>query len=380
MTWRELTLGPAIALAFNTALFALPFAAAASWQALQRGEVYAYALTEPSQAATRTALEQAAQSLLPENVGRTEAWRQMFAREIADNDFRAAHGVLLSAPALLAPADANRLLTQLPPNASDDQIANSAIALLPEEMRMAYQAPLTTHDIDLLGDVYNLRESASQWLAREKSADDFMLRLTGFALARADEENPGMGVRVRTGASVIRIAARTGRLKGPFMEALRRRLDAAVPLEATRQRLSAALAQNDEALLAIFDGAANPREADQLAQNLAYIQAIARGADPAVAATLLELAVSEADLPRLALVAAAGRDRATLIAKRGTRDQLLGAAKGAASLSASAWAAFAGLGACVFGLIAATLVALSQAVTGEWRGGRREDLFAEESE
>lgn len=380
MTWRELSLGAATALVFNAALFAMPFAAAASWQALQRGEVYAYALTEPSQAATRAALEQAAQKLLPDNVERTEGWRQMFAREIADNDFRAAHGVLLSAPALVAPADANRLLTQLPPNASDDQISNAAIALLPEDMRMAYQAPLTTHDIDLLGDVYNLRESANQWLADDRAVDDFMLRLTGFALAHADQQNPGMSVRVRTGASVIRIAARTGRLKGPFVEALRRRLDAAVPPAATRDRLPAALAQNDEALLALFNGAANPGEAEQLAQNLAYIQAIARGADPAVAATLLERAAGEVDLPRLALVAAAGRDRATLIAKRATRDELLGAAKGSVSLSADAWLVFTGLALCIFGLIAATLLALGAAVTGEWRRDREDDLLAEERE
>jgi hypothetical protein len=378
MTWRELTLGAATALAFNAALFALPFAALASWQALDRGEVYAYALTEPSQAATREALEQAAQTLLPDDVERTEGWRRLFAREIADNDFRAAHGVLLSAPGLLAPADANKLLTQLPPNASDDQIANAAIALLPEDMRLAYQAPLTAHDIDLLGDAYNLHESASQWLAGDAKIDDFMLRLTGFALARADRENPGMGVRVRTGASVIKIAARTGRLKGPFMEALGRRLEAAVPLVATRQHLPAALVQNDEALLWLFDGRSDPAQADQLAQDLAYIQAMARGADPAVAANLLELAASEADLPRLALVAAAGRDRATLIAKRGTRDQLLGAAKGAVSLNGSAWTALGGLAACAFSLIAATLLALGQAVTGEWRRDRR--LLAEESE
>jgi hypothetical protein len=378
MTWREHSLGAVTALVFNAALFAMPFAALASWQALERGEVYAYALTEPSQAATREALEQGAQSLLPDDVERTEGWRRLFAREIADNDFRAAHGVLLSAPGLLAPADANKLLTQLPPNASDDQIANAAMALLPEDMRMAYQAPLAAHDIDLLGDVYNLRESANQWLAGDAKVDDFMLRLTGFALARADQENPGMGVRVRTGASVIKIAGRTGQLKGPFVEALVRRLDAAVPPVATRQHLPAALLQNDEALLWLFDGKSSPEQANQLAQDLAHIQTIARGADPAVAATLLELAASEADLPRLALVAAAGRDRATLIAKRGTRDQLLGAAKGAVSLSANAWNALSGLAACVFGLIAATLLALGQAVTGEWRGGRR--LLAEESE
>lgn len=377
MTWREHSLGAATALVFNAALFALPFAALASWQALERGEVYAYALTEPSQAATREALEQAGQSLLPDDVERTEGWRRLFAREIADNDFRAAHGVLLSAPGLLAPADANKLLTQLPPNASDDQIANAAMALLPEDMRVAYQAPLTTHDIDLLGDVYNLRESANQWLAGDNKVDPFILRLTGFALARSDRENPGMGVRVRTGASVIKIAARTGRLKGPFIEALQKRLDAAVPLAATRDQLPAALAQNDETLLALFDGRPSPAQADQLAQALAYIQAMARGADPAVAATLLELATSEADLPRLALVAAAGRDRATLIAKRGTRDQLLGAAKGAVSLSANGWTALGGLAACLFGLVAATLLALGQAVTGEWRGPRS---LAEERE
>jgi hypothetical protein len=378
MDWRERTLGAATSLVFNAALFALPFAALATWQALERGDVYTYALSEASQAETRQALERAAESLSPSDVERTEGWRRLFAREIADNDFRAAHGVLLSAPVLLAPVDANKLLTQLPPNATDDQIANAAIGLLPEDMRMAYQAPLAAHDIDLLGDIYNFRESANQWLGGDKTIDEFMLRLTGFALARADRESPGMGVRVRTGASVIKIAARTGRLKGPFVEALAKRLNAAAPLAATRDQLPGALAQNDETLMSLFDGRPSPRDADQLAQDLADIQAMARGADPAVAATLLELALSEADLPRLALVAAAGRDRATLIAKRGTRDQVLGAAKGAIALSGEAWAAFGGFAACVFGLVAATLLALGQAVTGEWRASRR--LLPEESE
>jgi hypothetical protein len=369
---RERIAGAVSGLIFNAALFAFPFATIAAWRAYEAGDIYAYASTPSAEAATREALDQLAATFVPAGAPRTDAWREMVARELSENDYRAAHGALLTAPAVMAPTDANRMLNQLPAQANDDQIALAALALLPEAVRTLYQSPPESgRDAELLGDAADLRLSVAQWLASGE-ADTVMLAITGVMLSWPDSEDPVLAARARGGASVLKIARRTGRLSPAFNAYLARRVDAVAPIVRLRTDLSAALgaATGDEenAVLRAFATMTDRDARALLARDLIALQTIARATDPVAAAQLLEQVDTDQDLAQLALAAQAGRDRAVFIAKRGDRGVVLTAAKGTLYLTSIAWWALGGLAACILGMGAMLAFAIAQALTREWRG------------
>lgn len=373
MNRRERIAGAISALLFNAGLFGLSGAAIASWRAYEASEIYTYAATPAASATTRDALDRLGQNLLPSGENRTEAWRQLVAREIEENDPRAAHGALLVAPGVIAPQDANRMLNQLPAQASDDQITAAALDLLPDELRAFYRAPNAGgRDVELLGDLNNLADSAAAW-AGGAQTDSVMLTLTGIVLSWPEADDPVAATRARAGASVFNIARRTGRLSPAFNAYIARRVEAAAPQAELRAALTAAVATPGDAANSVASAFQRVTHRDArvtLGRDLAAMQSIARATDAAAAAQLLEHVDNGQDLARLRLAAEAGRDRATLIGKRGGRDIVLSAAQGTFYIARDAWMALGAFALSIFGIIAGLAVAILQALTRAWRGER----------
>jgi hypothetical protein len=360
MNRREQIAGALSALMFNAGLFGLSGAGIAAWRAYEASEIYTYAATPAASATTRDALDRLGETLLPAGQNRTDAWRELVAREIEENDARAAHGALLVAPGAMAPADANRMMNQLPAEANDDQIAAAALDLLPDDVRDAYRAPNASgRDVELLGDLDNLADASAAWIAGGQ-ADPLMLTLTGIVLAWPDADDPVAAARARSGASVLRIARKTGRLSGAFNAYLTRRVAAAAPEAEVRAALSDAQPLNADAVTRAFQRAVRPEARDALARDLGAIQSIARATDAATAAQLLEHVDNGQELARLRLAAEAGRDRTTFIAKRASRDAVLSAAHGTFSVAPGALTAVVAVVLCMLGIFAGLGIAMFQ--------------------
>jgi hypothetical protein len=375
MNRRERIAGALSALLFNAGLFGLPFASVASWRAYEASEIYTYAATPAASAATREALDRLGARLIPSGENRTDAWRQLVAREIDEADPRAAHGALLVAPGMITPADANRMLNQLPADATDDQIAAAALEMLPDELRAAYLPPNAgSRDAELLGDLGNLADASAKWLSGGQT-DSVMLTLTGVVLSWPETSDPVAAARARAGASVLKIARRTGKLSPSFDAYLTRRVEAAAPQAEARTALAAALAQSTpgnaaDAVVRAFQRVARADARAALGRDLGAVQSIARATDATAAAQLLEHVDNGQDLARLRLAAEAGRDRTAFIGKRTSREAVLSAAHGTFYVAPDAWAAIAALAFCIIGMIAGLATAIFQALTREWRGER----------
>ena len=347
------------ALIFNASLIALPFSAAETWRAWNNGEIYTYAVTPQSIAATRGALDHAAAALTANASDRNTAWAELVAQELNEGDFRAAHGLLLASPAMLAPAEANKLQTRLPAFATDDQITTAALTLLPPDFAQGFQRP-GAGDFLVVGDTRDLAIDAERWL-QGQSVDELTLILSGIAAASP----PDFKKDAEGGASVVKLTMRTGQLTEPLSAYLSNLTFAAAPPEQVKEAIETALASaqagtEGNAVTEAFRASINPTEFQRLALVLADIRAVGAGAGADSAARLLTLARNGADLKRLRLIATSGGDRAALLFKRSDKDRLLDLARGNWAFSAHAMQALGAFALSLLGLLFSTLFGLRQ--------------------
>ncbi len=255
------------------------------------------------------------------------AWGRAIEREINESDYHAAQGLLLAAPAILPSSDANRLKTTLPPNASDEQIAAAALAFLPEEVQDRFAIPGAANEFMVLGDMRDLTRDAQAWVQGERT-DEFTFILNGLGVALQDGDD---AAHARDGASVIKVARRTGKLSPGFTQYLQRRCFAAIPPARLKQNLADGLAKapvggEEAAVSAAFRKSIEPAAMLRLLEDLSQIQAMAQGAGATVAAELLQYAQTGADLGKLHLVAQGWRPR---LVRRQTRRRRRVAERGA---------------------------------------------------
>lgn len=344
-----------MALIFNAALVALPFTVLGAWTAYRDGDVYKYTLTPEAIAGTRAKLDRTIAAMIPVEADTRAAWGRAIEREINEGDYHAARGLLLAAPAVLPSSEANRLKTTLPPNAPDDQIAAAALAYLPEDVQDRYATPVAANAFMVIGDLRDLTRDAQAWVQGQATDEfTFILNGLGVALQGGDEI-----ARARDGASVIKVARRTGKLSAGFTEYLQRRCFAAVPPARLKADLAEALAKapvggEEAAVAAAFQKSLDPVSYLRLLEDLGEIQVMAQAAGATVAAELLQHAQTGADLGKLHLVAQGG-DRAWFVAKRAGAPDLLKAARGTLQYTPPMLAVY---GALALNLIALALAAL----------------------
>ncbi|HWA23547.1 MAG TPA: hypothetical protein VG735_14225 [Caulobacterales bacterium] len=355
-----------LALLFNAALLALPFTVLGAWTAYRDGDVYKYTLTPEAISGTRAKLDRTIAGMIPIDGDMRGAWGRAIEREINEGDYHAAQGLLLAAPAILPSSEANRLKTQLPPDARDDQIAAAALAFLPEDVQDRYATPVAANAFMVLGDLRDLTRDAQAW-AQGQRTDEFTFILNGLGVAlQGGDEN----ARARDGASVIKVARRTGKLSPGFTEYLKRRSFAAVPPARLKQNLAEALSKapvggEEAAVAAAFQKSLDPIGYLRLTEDLGEIQAMAHAAGATVAAELLQHAQNGADLGKLHLVAQGG-DRAWFVAKRAGAEILLNAARGTLQFTPPMLAVYGALALNLIALVFAACMTLAEAASHAW--------------
>ncbi|MEJ0023008.1 MAG: hypothetical protein WDN76_05895 [Alphaproteobacteria bacterium] len=352
-----------LALIFNVALAALPFTLLGAYTAYRDGDVYKYTLTPAGIAGTRAKLDRVIAEMIPIDGDLRGAWGRAIEREINESDYHAAQGLLLAAPAILPSSDANRLKTTLPPNASDEQIAAAALAFLPEEVQDRFAIPGAANEFMVLGDMRDLTRDAQAWVQGERT-DEFTFILNGLGVALQDGDD---AAHARDGASVIKVARRTGKLSPGFTQYLQRRCFAAIPPARLKQNLADGLAKapvggEEAAVSAAFRKSIEPAGYVRLLEDLSQIQAMAQGAGATVAAELLQYAQTGADLGKLHLVAQGG-DRAWFVAKRAGAGVLLNAARGTLQFTPPMLAVYCMLGLNLIALIFAAIMTLVNVMT-----------------
>ncbi len=369
MSGRSFTFGVFAALVFNAALMAMPFTVLGAWSAYRDGEVYKYTLTPQAIAATRGTLDRVIADMIGAEADRRASWAAFIEREINEGDYHAAQGLLLAAPAILPPADANRLKTQLPPGARDDQIGAAALSFLPQETQERYATPLSTNAFVVLGDLRDLANDAQSWVRGER-VDELTFILNGLGVAIQNDANAS----ARDGASVVKATRRTGKLSPGFTDYLRRRCFAAIPPARLKQNLTGALekapvGEEQMAVAAAFQASIDPAGYQRLLGDLAHIQAMANAGGAPVAAALLQHAQNGADLGRLHIIAQGG-DRAWFVAKRGGAPTLLATAKGTLQFTPTMLAIYGALALNLIALLFASSMTLLEAVQSAFSGPR----------
>jgi hypothetical protein len=350
------------ALIFNVALAALPFTLLGAYTAYRDGDVYKYTLTPEGIAGTRAKLDRVIAEMMPIDGDMRGAWGHAIEREINEGDYHAAQGLLLAAPAVLPSGEANRLKTTLPPHASDEQIAAAALAYLPEEVQDRYATPGAANAFMVIGDMRDLTRDAQAWVQGQRT-DELTFILNGLGIALPVGDN---AARARDGASVIKVARRTGKLSPGFTQYLERRCFAAIPPARLKQNLTAALAHvqiggEEAAVSAAFQKGIDPVAYPRLLEDLSQIQAMAQGGGATVAAELLQYAQTGADLGKLHLVAQGG-DRAWFVAKRAGAGVLLSAAHGTLQFTPPMMAVYGALGLNLIALLFAACMTLADAI------------------
>jgi hypothetical protein len=351
------------ALLFNAALIALPFTLLGAYSAYRDGDVYKYTLTPDGIAGTRAKLDRQIAGMIPVDGGVAIAWGQAIEREINEGDYHAAQGLLLAAPAILPSGEANRLKTTLPPNAPDAQIAAAALAFVPEEVQARFATPPAANAFMVLGDLRDLTRDAQAWVQGQRTDElTFILNGLGVALQSGDD-----AASARDGASVIKVARRTGKISPGFTQYLQRRCFAAIPPARLKQNLADALAKaevggEEAAVSAAFQKSIDPAGYARLLQDLTQIQAMAQGGGASVAAELLQHAQTGADLGKLHLVAQGG-DRAWFVAKRAGAEALLSAARGTLQFTPAMLAVYGALALNVIAILFAACMILVDAIT-----------------
>jgi hypothetical protein len=360
-------------LAFNAALFTLPFMAAALYQTVSAGDLIDYTPTAATRRDTLRALNQEAARFVRVGENRKLTWNNLIARELGEGDIAAARGFALTAPALLRGDDIAKIQRAVPRGGGDREYLAATLPLIePSYARQRFRSVIGSGEaasFDVLGDSREIADTAQRW--RTGETVDYVLFALGGATLGAPDAAPD---DIRLGASVVKIARNGAYMTPEFSAALDAEVMAALPPDRLRAELDS-IFQNREAIVdegaaaaLAFTRAKVPEAWSRLADDLSLIGAAARATSPAGAAQLVSHARDGGDLQRIRLLADAGGERAVAVGKRTPQRLILKAARGAIRwtdrlIMDIGWTLLATLG-----VIISTFAALSGAVRREWEG------------
>lgn len=346
------------ALAFNILICLAPLVAARAMLTAY-GDTHKEAnASEDSVEATRLAIDSRFERLARRSGGRDRDTFAEFVRaELADSDLTAVRGLLLAAPQMLAPEDAEALRARVDvADGGGPQVAiSAALSYLPEDLQSEYArktAPLTaqfegvgdSEDTDtsgvllaseinrpvrsqfsVLGDLRDLSLQAARW-TRNGEIDEFAFTLSGVGLILADDA-------ARNGASIALSARRAESLDPDFVEYMEDKLFLAAPPQRLKRQLGAKLqaefgyvTDGPAILNEVFQASADQESLELLLGDLRLINDIALATSPTSAVTILSLVRNSSDLRRARLVSQAGGDKSVALAQNDPA-RLLNAAK-----------------------------------------------------
>ena len=353
------------AVIFNSLLIILPVVAA-------RIVIMAFSVqgfnanpTAEAIAETRQAIDLALEDLAPRGSDQRSYWADLVDRELRARDLSAARGFLLAAPQMLDGADvrAVRAAAEADPSGTEDQrIASAAILFLPNDVRARYeeairppsipmpeptdadtesaaadvtgantqtasasQAPVTparfsaSSGFSMMGTFADLADQSRDWV-RNEPTDSFLLRLTGLGMtATSMRDTP---VDIALAASIIKAAYRAGRLHTSYQRVLSQRLNSVLSEDVLRPKLAAILTEIEPRAVAgekVRTALVESIQQDhlpRLEEDFVQINRIADITNPTGAIALIEYARTTEDIRRARLIAEAGGDRATALAKQ----------------------------------------------------------------
>ena len=324
--------------------------------------------------------------LIPRHEDRRLYWESRIAEALADDDFAAARGWLLAAPAVLkgetgeairaaAPADNEKarieaaLIQRRPERADEDRARTAPVAQVGRLFGAAAEGAITgrpdspahlagavTADFFVVGDIRDVVIQGGRW-ANGEEPDWFLLGISsaGLALTAATVATAGSTAPPKAGVSALKAAKRADALSPGLLRHFERSADAV--LDASGLKAAGKAGRRSEDLIDGVRAAARSDAALKLSDDVAQVAAISKRVGPAGAMGFLETAESATDLRRARLVADAGGDRAIVLLKR-AGPLALRAAKVGVKWSAALYAEIAGLVAAILGLIGSLAASL----------------------
>ncbi len=368
--------GWALASAFNALLLVIPILAAHVLGDAMRGDGSS---AEPSAEAlveTRRAIDRAFAEMPPRGADRRAFWADLVDRELGRRDMSAARGFLIAAPLMLDVDDSRAVNAAAAAETSggiDQRLTRAALLFLPNDVRAAYEAasrppaiaPAASYEqvsedadgaenadraaaeppppldrrprvFSLLGTEADLAVNSRAWLRGEPN-DDFVLRLTGLAMAASDLDVDGPALfadQAREAASILKAARRAGRLQRPYARHLEARLDEALPEDVLRPALelvfdaAAPLSDLADMTRTAYGSSIDADAARRFAGDLDDVARLAEATSASGAITLIELVRAPHEMRQVRLIAEAGGVRAIALAKQSGRDALKAAESG----------------------------------------------------
>lgn len=338
------------ALAFNLLICVTPFIAARALFTAYGEEHLRTSATEDSVDATKAAIDARFERLARRNGGQDrDTWARFVGDELDAGDMTAVRGLLLAAPQMLAPDEAESLQARIGvADGGGEQVAiDAALAYLPGDLQAEYtrksaplsaqfdaaaaeseaaapgedafevsasSMPVSASQFSVLGDLRDLSLQAARW-TRNGEIDEFAFTLSGVGLILADDE-------ARNGASIALSARRAESLDTEFVEYLERKLYLAAPPQRLKRQLSAKLqhefgyvTDGPGILEDVFRTSADAEALELLLSDLRLINDIALATSPMSAVTILSLVRNSSDLRRAKLVSQAGGDKAVALAQ-----------------------------------------------------------------
>lgn len=340
------------ALAFNLLICVTPFLAARTLFIAFGEEHLRTSATDESVDATKAAIDGRFERLARRNGGQDrDTWAEFVGQELEAGDMPAVRGLLLAAPQMLAPDEAESLQARIAvADGGGPQVAiSAALSYLPEPLQAEYarrSAPLSAQfdtaeaseadpaaasgddgyelsagsmtvsasQFSVLGDLRDLSLQAARW-TRNGEIDEFAFTLSGIGLILADDDS-------RNGASIALSAKRAESLDPDFVEYLERKLYLAAPPQRLKRQLSAKLqhefgyvTDGPGILEDVFRSSADAASLELLLSDLRLINDIAQATSPMSAVTMLSLVRNSSDLRRAKLVSQAGGDKAVALAQ-----------------------------------------------------------------
>jgi hypothetical protein len=345
-----------------------------------RDDLYTYPLTPGSAREARTNVERISADLIQLDFDRLGQWDDLIAMELMDRDIAAARGFLLSGRTMLSGRD-GRAIERSAESDSDAAIELAALDMVTPGTRARYES-----SVPLLSRYNEAARRAGQNASAESLGDarDFellaetaisdpgdnlsRLTLAGLSLGLGEALTP----RQHAGAIALVDAMRRPDFAPDMFEAVNELLAGVMPPERFRAEAQARAAEGQSAAAyptsaPAFRAAFNRDAWAPLRDTLEDAGAMAEATSPLGAALMLSHAQTLRDVPRLRLVAEAGRERAVAAAKRAPRDgRLADAAPGQLRLTqplliALGVAALAGLG-LLWSLISLAWIAITPLV------------------
>jgi hypothetical protein len=322
------------ALAFNVCLVVLALASAVAFLLIARDHLYAYAYSPAGARAISLRIERLNADLIPLEFDRQQQWDNLVASELMQRDVAAARGLVLSARSMLSPQDIADLNRRAPPGSDDARTEAAALDLLTPGTRARYEStvPLLSRRGNsgaafgvvsdpgaLLGAQQDF-ETIARAIIADPDSEPMQLIITGFHLGLGG----GITPRMTEGAAVLMAASRREDYPQQFGAQIRNLIDQSLNIDAFRST-AMAQAQGDAAgsfsiSAPAFGAAINRAHAEEAKAVLDKIGAMSQAASRAGAIALLTHAQSLRDVPRLLLIAQAGRDRAAAAAELLPRD------------------------------------------------------------